>query len=143
MESRRNNHSVSNLTAHIVFVTKYRYAVLKWEVQQRARELFMQICDSEDVKIIKWVVSKDHIHMHIEYPPKLSISDLVKKLKWRTSRKLQQEYPELWKKYWWKHFWWIWYWVWSTWVVSEELINNYLEHHREPSNFDTGNFILE
>jgi putative transposase len=38
-------------------------------------------CDAEDVQILKGVVSKDHIHMHIEYPPRVSISDLVKRLK--------------------------------------------------------------
>lgn len=143
MNTRINNHTVSNLTAHIVFVTKYRYSVLKWWVQIRVKELIKQICDSEDVRIIKWVVSKDHIHMHIEYEPKISISELVRRLKWRTSRRIQEEFPEIWKRYWWKHFWAIWYWVWSTWVVSEELINEYLEHHRNPSNFDTDNFILE
>ncbi len=143
MNIRINNHTVSNLTAHIVFVTKYRYSILEWWVQLRVKELIKQICDSEDVRIIKWVVSKDHIHIHIEYEPKISISDLVKKIKWRTSRKIQEEFPEIWKRYWWKHFWAIWYWVWSTWVVSEDLINEYLEHHRNPSNFDTDNFILE
>jgi len=143
MNTRINNHTISNLTAHIVFVTKYRYSVLKWWVQIRVKELIKQICDSEDVRIIKWVVSKDHIHIHIEYEPKISISELVKKIKWRTSRKIQEEFPEIWKRYWWRHFWAIWYWVWSTWVVSEDLINEYLEHHRNPSNFDTDNFILE
>jgi putative transposase len=143
MNLRVNNHTVSNLTAHIVFVTKYRYSVLKWWVQLRVKELIKQICDSEDVKIIKWVVSKDHIHIHIEYEPKLSISELVKKIKWRTSKKIQEEFPEIWKRYWWRHFWTIWYWVWNTWVISEDLINEYLEHHRNLSNFDTDNFILE
>ena len=140
---RTNWHSVSKLIVHIVFVTKYRYKVLRWNIQERARDLIKQVCDSEDVIIIKWVVSGDHIHMEIEYPPKLSISDLVKKIKWRTSRKLQQEFPELWKRYWWRHFWWIWYWVWSVWVISEELLSKYLEHHRGRSNFDTDNFVLE
>ena len=71
----------------------------------RCRELIIQICDAEDVQILKGVVSKDHVHMHIEYPPKLSISDLVKRLKGRTSRILQMEYPELKKRYWGRHFW--------------------------------------
>ena len=140
----RNNHSVSNLTVHLVFVTKYRYCVLKWELQIRAREILKQVCDSNDIRIIKWVVSKDHIHLHVEYPPKVSVWDLMKWLKWTSSRKLRREFPELKKRYWWWWMWWIWYWAWSTWVVSEELINNYLEHHRTPSNFDIdNNFILE
>ncbi len=74
-----------------MWVTKYRYPVLKGDVQGRCRSLIIQICDVEDVQILKGVVSKDHVHMHIEYPPKLSISDLVKRLKGRTSWILQQE----------------------------------------------------
>jgi len=44
----------------------------------------MQICDGEDVRILPGAVSKDHVHMHIEYPPSKSISDMVKRLKGRT-----------------------------------------------------------
>jgi len=77
------------MQAHIVWVTKYRYQVLRGEIQKRCRDLIVQICDAEDIQILKGVVSKDHIHMHIEYPPNKSISDIVKKLKGRTSRKLQ------------------------------------------------------
>ena len=75
---RQGSHTVSRITAHIVWVTKYRYPVLKGEVQKRCRELIIQICDAEDIRILKGVVSADHIHMHIEYPPKISISDIVK-----------------------------------------------------------------
>jgi len=56
------------------------------------------ICESEDVEILKGVVSKDHIH--VNYRPSLSVSDLVQKLKGRTCRKLQDEFPELKKRYW-------------------------------------------
>jgi len=76
---RYTNHTVSKLTAHIVWITKYRYKILTPDIKPRIRELIIQICDSEDVKIIGGVVSIDHIHLQIEYLPKLSISDLVKK----------------------------------------------------------------
>ncbi len=103
--NRRGNHTISRLTVHLVWVTKYRYHVLQGEIQKRCRELILQICDAEDIGILKGTVSKDHVHMHIEYPPSKSISEIVKKLKGRTSRMLQQEYPELKKRYWGKHFW--------------------------------------
>ncbi|MGG6264402.1 IS200/IS605 family transposase, partial [Leptolyngbya sp. AN03gr2] len=90
-DQRRGSHTVTRLTVHLVWVTKYRYPVLKGEIQKRCRELIIQICDAEDVKILKGVVSKDHVHMHIEYPPSKSISDLVRRIKGRTSRLLQQE----------------------------------------------------
>lgn len=134
---------MSWLTAHVVWVTKYRYEVLKGDVQKRCRDLIKQICDAEDVKILKGVVSKDHVHMHIEYPPSKSISNIVKRLKGRTSRRLQEEFPEVGKRYWGQHFWAIGYGVWSTGNITDDLVQEYLEHHRGPSNSDNNTIILE
>jgi putative transposase len=142
-KQRRNGHTVTRLTAHIVWVTKYRYTVLKGDIQKRCREIIIQICDAEDVQILKGVVSKDHVHMHIEYPTRLSISDLVKHLKGRTSRRLQEEFPNLSKRYWGRHFWAIGYGAWSTGNITEELVQEYLEHHRDSSNKDQNTIILE
>jgi putative transposase len=89
-ENRHGSHTITRLTVHIVWVTKYRYKVLKGEIQKRCRELIIQICNAEDVRIIKGAVSKDHVHMLIEYPPSKSVSELVKRMKGRTSRLLQQ-----------------------------------------------------
>ena len=105
--------------------------------------MIVQICDTEDVRILKGVVSKDHVHMHIEYPPSKSVSDLVKRLKGRTSRLLQQEYPELKRKYWGRHFWAIGYGAWSTGNITEGMVQEYLEHHRDASNRESTQFILE
>ena len=88
---RTNGHSVTRLTAHIVWVTKYRYPVLAGDIKVRCRTLLIQICEAEDVQILKGVVSKDHIH--IEYRPSQDISSIVKLMKGRSSRKLQMEFP--------------------------------------------------
>ena len=142
-EYRYGSHTVSRMTAHIIWVTKYRYKVLTGDIQIRCRNLIKQVCDSEDVKILKGAVSKDHVHMLIEYAPSLKISDFVKRVKGRTSRILQMEYPALKKQYWGKHFWAIGYGVWSTGNVTEELVKEYLEHHKNQSNNDSDNLILE
>jgi len=139
---RKGSHTVSRLSCHIVWSTKYRYKVLRGDVQSRCRELLIQICDAESVEILKGVVSSDHIHMHIEYSPKQSISFIVKQMKERTSRKLQQEFPSLGKTYWGKYFWATGYGAWSTGNITDEMVNEYLEHHRK-SNSDNSNFILE
>jgi len=81
--------------------------------------------------------------MHIEYPPSKSISDIVKRLKGRSSRELQEEFKELSKQYWGKHFWAIGYGVWGTGNMSDEMVQECLEHHRSPSNKDLGTMILE
>ena len=143
MDSQRSNgHTVSCLTVHLVWSTKYRYEVLKGDIKVRCRTILIQVCEAEDVTILKGVVSGDHIHMHINYRPSQSISDIVKKLKGRSSRKLQQEFPKLNKKYWGRHFWAIGYGCWSTGNITDEMVNEYLEHHRKP-NDDESNFILE
>src|SRR5215212_3728715 len=64
-DNRRGHHTLTRLTAHIVWSTKYRYHVLEGDIKVRCRELLMQICDAEDVRILSGVVSKDHVHMHI------------------------------------------------------------------------------
>lgn len=140
---RHGSHTVSRITAHIVWVSKYRYHVLTGDIQKRCRDILVQICDSEDVKILKGVVSKDHIHMHIEYSPKQSVSEIVKRLKGNSSRKLQMEFPELQKRYWGRHFWAIGYGVWSTGNVTDEMVQEYIEHHRNDSNENTDTMILE
>jgi len=142
-DQRSNGHTVSRLSAHIVWSTKYRYPVLIVDKQIRCRTLLIQICEAEDVIILKGVISKDHVHMHIEYRPSMSISYLVKKLKGRSSRKLQQEFPSLKSKYWGRHFWAIGYGCWSTGNITDEMVNEYLEHHRKPGDGENTNFILE
>ncbi len=142
-EQRSNGHTVSRMTVHIVWSTKYRYHVLKGDIQIRCRTLLKQICDAEDTQILKGVVSKDHIHMHLEYPPSKSVSGLVKKLKGRSSRKLQQEFPELKQRYWGTHFWAIGFGCWSTGNITDEMVNEYLEHHRRPEDSSDTNFIIE
>jgi putative transposase len=140
---RKSSHTVSRLSAHIVWVTKYRYHVLKGDVQQRCRDLLIQICNSENVHVLKGVVSKDHVHIHVEYPPSISMSNLVKRMKGLTSRLLQEEFPELGKRYWGRHFWAVGYGVWSTGNITEEMVQEYLEHHKDKPNTATGNWIME
>ncbi len=142
-ENRHGSHTISRLTVHIVWITKYRYHVLQGDIQRRCRDIVKQICDALDVKILKGVVSKDHVHIHVEYPPKVSVSEMVKMLKGRTSRRLQEEFPELGKRYWGRHFWAIGYGAWSTGNITDEMVQEYLEHHRNSSNSDTDNIILE
>ena len=142
-KQRYGSHTVTRLTVHIVWVTKYRYHVLKGDVKARCRELIIQICEAEDVTILKGAVSNDHVHMHIEYPPSQSVSNLVKRFKGRTSRILQQEFPKLRERYWGRHFWAIGYGAWSTGNITEELVQEYLEHHRKRGDKDNDNFILD
>lgn len=139
---RKGSHSIHQLHVHLVWSTKYRYGVLRGDIQIRCRELIRQSCDSLDIQILKGVVSQDHIHLHISYPPKLSISEILKRLKGRSAKMLLVEYSELKKRYWGGHLWGIGYGAWSTGNITDEMIQQYLDHHKEGPNSDQ-NFILE
>ena len=139
---RKGSHSIHQLHVHLIWSTKYRYEVLRGDIQIRCRDLIRQSCDSLDIQILKGDVSKDHIHLHISYPPKLSISEILKRLKGRSAKILLMEYSELKKRYWGGHLWGIGYGAWSTGNITDEMIQQYLDHHKEGPNSDQ-NFILE
>lgn len=141
-ENRKGSHSVYELHVHIVWSTKYRYGVLRGDVQLRCRDLIRQVCDSMDIRILKGVVSKDHVHLHLSYPPKLSISEIVKRLKGRIARLLLDEFSDLKRRYWGQHLWGIGYGAWSSGNITDEMIQKYLDHHKDNPNSDQ-NFILE
>jgi putative transposase len=73
----------------------------------------------------------------------LALADLVKRLKGRSSRLLQAEFPKLKERYWGNRFWAIGYGAWSKGNITDEMVQEYLEHHRNPSNKDNDSFILE
>ena len=80
--------------------------------------------------------------MHIEYRSSQNVSTLVKKLKGRSSRRLQLEFSEFKKRYWGHHFWAIGFGCWSTGNITDKMVDEYLERYRKSSN-DTDNFIIE
>ena len=140
---RKSSHTASWITVHLIFVTKYRYKVLRGEVQKRCRELMKQDCDRMEIRILKGVISSDHVHIHIEYPPKLSVSAISKQLKGRSSRKLQMEFKHLQKRYWGQRFWGRGFGAFSTGNITEEMVQEYIEQHRKNPNKGKENFFLE
>ena len=93
-KDRHGGHSISRLSAHLVWVTKYRYHVLVDDVKYRVRELFRQICAHHEVTIVKGHVSHDHVHILIVSPPQHAPSDLMQKIKGSSSRKMMQEWAD-------------------------------------------------
>ena len=104
-EYRTSGHAVWDIKYHVIWITKYRYKVLRGEVAERARDLIRQICQAREVSIIRGAISPDHIHMLVAVPPQLSPAKLVQYIKGRSSRRLQEEFPHLRKRYWGQHLW--------------------------------------
>ena len=126
---RKGAHTVFDIKYHVVWVTKYRFSVLKGEIALRARDVVREVCMQHDVTILKGRVSRDHIHLFVSAPPSLSVSKMMQYIKGKSSRRLQQEYPTLRKRYWGRHFWARGYFCASSGTVTDEMIAAYIEHH--------------
>ena len=138
---RKGSHTLFDLKYHIVWITKYRKAVLVGAVAERARELIREICKANDVEIIRGHVSKDHIHMFVSVPPKLSISKLIQYLKGKTSHKMLFEFKHLQRQFWGKHMWARGYFAVSSGNVTDEVIMKYIENQdveNKDDNFEIG-----
>lgn len=104
-EFRKGSHAVYDIQYHVVWNTKYRYKVLREKVAERLRELLRQGCEARDIKVIRGSVDRDHVHMLISCPPILAPAKIMQYLNGRSSKMLQEEFPELRKKYWGQHLW--------------------------------------
>lgn len=91
-------HTVFDHRYHIVWATKYRFPVLAGKLRLRVREIVRQTCSELDIEIIMGVLSKDHVHMFLAIPPQHSIGDVMRRIKGRSSRKIQQEFPAIRKR---------------------------------------------
>jgi putative transposase len=126
-EYRHSAHAVYDIKYHVIWITKYRYKVLRGRVAERARDLIRQICEARGVVVIRGAVSPDHIHMLVSAPPQLAPSKLVQYIKGRSSRRLQEEFEELRKRYWGQHLWARGYFCATVGAVDEETIKKCIE----------------
>ncbi|MFJ4190517.1 IS200/IS605 family transposase [Kitasatospora sp. NPDC089509] len=88
------------LHAHLVFVTKYRHTVFADRHLTRLEEIMRSICQDFEVELVEFNGENNHVHLLVDFPPKVALSKLVNSLKGVSSRRMRQEYPELVKHYW-------------------------------------------
>jgi len=136
VEYREGSHTKYKIEYHFVWATKYRYHVLVGDVALRVRELVRQTCEQFEIRIIRGVVSKDHVHLLVSAPPTLAPAEIMRRVKGRTARKLFEEYPRLKKRYWGRHLWARGYFCVTAGELTKQMIETYLEHHFEKRNED-------
>jgi putative transposase len=127
---RTSGHAIFDLKYHVVWITKYRYTILRGRVAERARNLIRQSCEARDVTIVRGAISPDHVHMLLSAPAQLEPAKLVQYIKGRSSRRLQDEFPELRKRYWGQHLWARGYFCATVGAVDEKTIREYIESQK-------------
>ena len=133
----KSSHTVYDLKYHLVWITKYRKPVLTGGIADRLRELIREICKAKDIEILKGHISRDHVHIFVSVPPHISVSELLKSIKSKTSRKILMEFKVLNRQFWGRHLWARGYFVASSGNVTDEVIMQYIEQqNHEPADGD-------
>ena len=130
---RTGRHIVFSLQAHIVLVTKYRRGALSNRVREEIINAANDVAKRYEFKILDIDGEDDHIHLIVDYPPKLSLSKLVMVLKANTAKKVrEQRFEEVESVLWGNHFWSPSYFVSSTGGASLEKVRRYVQDQRKP-----------
>ena len=125
---RRLSHTIWHCQYHIIWVPKYRFRVLDGPVGEAVHNGIQAICGFAGCDVIELNVQRDHVHLLVMVPPKVSISDLMGRVKGQTAMKVFRQFGYLRKKpYWGNHFWSKGYCV-DTIGLDAEMIRKYVRH---------------
>jgi len=85
--------------SHLVCVTKYRRKVFDAAALEWLAQHFAKVCETMECQFLASDGEADHVHILVEYPPKLSVSGLVNAFKGTSSRLLRKERPDIAARY--------------------------------------------
>jgi putative transposase len=114
-------------------VTKYRKRVFTKKIIFALKEIFHAICAQFEAELIEFDGEADHVHLLVNYPPKITISKLVNSLKGVSSRLLRKAYPEMASKYWKGVLWSPSYFAASCGGAPISIIKQYIENQKTPT----------
>ncbi|WP_432365740.1 IS200/IS605 family transposase [Blautia luti] len=125
-----------NTRHYIVFAPKYRRKIVFGELKQDIANILSMLCKRKEVRIIEAEICSDHVHMLVEIPPKMSVSDFVGYLKGKSTLMIYERHANLKYKYGNRHFWCRGYYVDSV-GKNEKKIEEYIQNQlREDLEYD-------
>ena len=130
MDNQSLAHTKWNCIYHIVFIPKYRRKVMYGELRNDIREIIRQLCGYKGVEIVDGSVSRDHVHLCVKIPPKMSVSYFMGYLKGKSALMIFDKHKEYKKKGGGRHFWATGYYV-DTVGRNEEGIRKYIREQEE------------
>lgn len=131
-EIRHGRHCVFKMHVHLVFVAKYRRKVFDGDAIDRMRRMFGKVCEDMEASLMEMDGEDNHVHLLVEYPPKLAVSVLVNSLKGVSSRLLRKERLDLRKRYWKNVLWSPSYFASSCGGAPIGIIKQYIEQQETP-----------
>ena len=129
---RHGRHCVFKMHVHLVFVTKYRRKVFDGVAIERLRAIFAKVCTDFEALLVEMDGEGDHVHLLVEYPPKVAVSTLVNSLKGVSSRLLRKERPDVASRYWKGVLWSPSYFAASCGGAPIAIVRQYIEQQQTP-----------
>jgi putative transposase len=130
---RHGRHCVFLMHIHLVFVTKYRREVFNKEILDELRLIFCSVCKDFEAELVEFDGEDDHVHLLVNYPPKVAVSKLVNSLKGVSSHLIRKkDHPSIRKKLWGKALWSPSYFAGSCGGASLAIIRQYIEQQKTP-----------
>jgi putative transposase len=130
---RRGRQCVFKMHIHLVFVTKYRRDVFTKAILDDLQKIFTKVCVDFESELIEFDGEDDHVHLLIDYPPKVAISKLVNSLKGVSSLLIRKKnYPSIKQKLWGGALWSPSYFAGSCGGAPIEIIKQYIEQQKTP-----------
>ena len=99
------SHTKWNCKYHIVFAPKYRRKIIYGDLKVEIGQILRQLCEWKEITIVEAEMCPDHVHMLVEIPPKISVSEFVGYLKGKCSLMLHERHGNLKYKYGNRSFW--------------------------------------
>lgn len=130
MDNQILAHTKYNCTYHIVFIPKYRRKVMYGEIGKEVGEILSIVCKITGIHLIKGGICPNHVHLYVSIPPKMSISDVMSKLKGKSALMIFDRHPEYREKGN-RHFWARGYYCETVGNVNEETIKKYIQEQYE------------
>jgi putative transposase len=140
---RLGAHTKSDLKVHLVWIPKYRKAVLTGDVAIRVRDLLRQIAAEHELEIVSGKVARDHVPLLLSYRPNQEVSQIIQWLKGISSRVLLQEFSYLRKKFWGRHLWARAYLAVSSGTITDEMIREYIDEQEGEQIADDSRFQID
>lgn len=131
-EIRTGRHCVFQLHVHLVFVTKYRRRVFTKVILEDMKEIFEKVCGDFESRLVEFDGEENHVHLLVNFSPKISISRMVNSLKGVSSRRLRQKHPSLESHYWQGVLWSPSYFASSCGGAPISIIRQYIENQQTP-----------
>lgn len=130
---RAGRHCISNLHVHLVFVTKYRRKIFNKTAINVLNIIFSKVCDDFEARLVEVDGENDHVHLLVEYPPKLAVSTLVNSLKGVSSRLLRKHLPQIRRHYWKNVLWSPSYFASSCGGAPINIVKQYIQQQATPN----------